>query len=44
MVFKDFIFVEDVCEILLKLYKKSNKSELKINTNKFLRIVDLKNV
>ncbi len=40
---RDFIFVEDVCEMLLKeLYKKSNKSELKINTNKFLRIVDLK--
>jgi UDP-glucose 4-epimerase len=41
---RDFIYVKDVCETLLKeLYSKSNRTELRINTNKFLSILDLKN-
>jgi len=40
---RDFIFVEDVCRMLLdELYKKSNKTYLNINTNKFLSILELK--
>jgi UDP-glucose 4-epimerase len=41
---RDFIYVKDVCDTLLKeLYSKSNRSELRINTSKFLSILDLKN-
>mgnify|MGYP001248876719 FL=1 len=41
---RDFIYVKDVCETLMKeLYNKSNRAELRINTNKFLSILDLKN-
>ncbi len=40
---RDFIFVEDVCSALIKeLFLKSKKTEVNINTNQFLRIIDLK--
>jgi len=40
---RDFIYVEDVCAILMKeLNKKSHRAELKINTNKFLSVIHLK--
>ena len=40
---RDFIFVEDVFVALMKeLYNKSKKTELRINTNKYLSILDLK--
>ena len=36
---RDFIFVEDVCKIFHKnMFKKSKKKEIKINTNKFLKL------
>lgn len=40
---RDFIYVDDVSNILLnELFKKSSITEIKINTNKFLSILDLK--
>ena len=42
---RDFIFVGDVCKKLLKeIYKKDTKQEIIINTNKFLRVLDIKNL
>ena len=40
---RDFIFVEDVCKIFHKNMFKIKK-EIKINTNKFLRVIDIKNL
>ena len=40
---RDFIFVEDVCSALTQeLFVRSNKTEININTNQFLSILDLK--
>ena len=40
---RDFIFVEDVCSALIQeLFVRSNKTEININTNQFLSILDLK--
>jgi len=42
---RDFIFVEDVCESLYKnLFQKTKKKEIKLNTNKYLRVIDIKNL
>jgi UDP-glucose 4-epimerase len=42
---RDFVFVGDVCKKLLKeIYKKDTKQEIVINTNKFLRVLDIKNL
>lgn len=42
---RDFLFVDDLCKILYKnLFQKSKKKEIKINTNKYLRVLDIKNL
>lgn len=42
---RDFIFVDDVCKILHKNFsEKVKKREIKINTKKYLRVLDIKNL
>ena len=41
---RDFIYVDEVCEKLYKGLFKSSTIDILINTNKFLRVIDIKNM
>ena len=41
---RDFLFVDDLCKILYKNLFQKSKKEIKINTNKYLRVLDIKNL
>ncbi len=41
---RDFIYSNDVCQVLYDNLKQNKKKEVQINTKKFLRIIDIKNL
>ncbi len=41
---RDFIYSDDVCRLLYNNLNQNKKKEVQINTKKFLRIIDIKNL
>ena len=41
---RDFIYVDEVCERLYRALFKNSTKDIAINTNKFLRVLDIKNM